>query len=699
VVQIYTEDTGAWSDVDVYSRRILVAGRVTFTDWEFVTDQQAYLDSTPGAFTFTRPTTGHIALLGDATWPNTLRFDPSSEEFYEWVVWDGSAIAYDGTRYIYEFGGDDGEGVHNYLRRLDTWTFTWVDLTAGCTARRDAAMVWVLGYLYIYGGQDADGNALSTLCIYSTWTDSWQGPYETSCGARISPVMLPWYNSTTGRWEIHIVGGYDSSGPVSSVCIYTPDDGGGNTPDEGTPPDDVVPEDFTPGEDAPDGFDDDMDWHPPGSENSDDAFQQVNCYPGYDATDKFSAESTVTPCEIDGKLYLWSGVDEAFIEFDTATGGWTTHAITNLGDFSGSPVYMETYAGKIYLIFEFQLGGEVAGCISAAQWTPGQSTLIDLGSPEYNNGSEGPVFCFISGSALYLYQESGFRFDESGPVFRVLNLSTGYWGNDVNLAAPLTWYANNISDGIASFQLNYVDPDSLGTIIQADSETSDWPGTPPWDYVFMGYSENKIYCYSPSWYNVRYFDKTGGQWFEFAGTIFKDEIETYASPPADLLGKRLFKVGNYLYIFATEWDELGESQSLCMWRFDTTWSEGSSLGAYPVTRSFLSSSSILAIMGRRSANEISSNFYLYTPDPVNGKHWTLISMTDTQSDWGEVDLRAALYESLKDKGIWDFSIEPLLFDPNNRISVQGDPDPLNPNSVQYVRADASGHLYFNTVEA
>ena len=206
LADVYNEDLGIFSELNIGERRALIQGFCTDETWNLTTGQQQWLGSTAGSRTPTRPEAGWIQVLGEAVSATTFCFR-SQTPVYQLVRWANSAWAYDGVRYAYEFGGDDGSGITNRLRRLDYTTMQWEELTAGCTARSHAGMAFSANKLYVVGGIDADGvTLLNTTCIYDVFTETWtaaeEGPY--AAGYDWTVVEGAWPEGTfwDGEWDL-----------------------------------------------------------------------------------------------------------------------------------------------------------------------------------------------------------------------------------------------------------------------------------------------------------------------------------------------------------------------------------------------------------------------------------------------------------------------------------------------------------------
>ncbi len=78
----------------------------------------------------------------------------------------GSAFAY-GYGRMWLFGGDTANGLSSELWELDTTNYQWtlINSTSGPSARRDQKFVCAYSgdYCFLFGGQDANGNALNDL--------------------------------------------------------------------------------------------------------------------------------------------------------------------------------------------------------------------------------------------------------------------------------------------------------------------------------------------------------------------------------------------------------------------------------------------------------------------------------------------------------------------------------------------------------
>lgn len=207
LADLWNEDLGTWmAPLNIGERRALTQGFCTDASWALTIGQQAWLGASAGSRVTTRPDAGWMVVLGEAVSATTFCFAPQSPR-YEIIAWANSSWAYDGVRYSYEFGGNDGTGITNRLHRLDWLTMTWEELTPGCTARTNAGMGLSAGILYVIGGKDSDGNMLNTSCTYNTFTETWvelgEGPYAPG----YDQVVLsgPWANDGywAGEWALN----------------------------------------------------------------------------------------------------------------------------------------------------------------------------------------------------------------------------------------------------------------------------------------------------------------------------------------------------------------------------------------------------------------------------------------------------------------------------------------------------------------
>ena len=205
LADLYNEDLGTFSELNIGERRALTDGFFTDSSLESLTNDQVWLGATEGTLTDSRPDAGWIQLLAEKISSQTICFR-STEPVYNITRWSNSSWTDDGVRYAYEFGGNDGTGITNRLRRLDLVSLEWTELTAGCTARSKAGFGFSAGKLYVVGGIDADGSTLlNTMCVYDTFAEAWEGPTEMAfpVGYDQEVISLGWPGGGfwAGEWE------------------------------------------------------------------------------------------------------------------------------------------------------------------------------------------------------------------------------------------------------------------------------------------------------------------------------------------------------------------------------------------------------------------------------------------------------------------------------------------------------------------
>ena len=194
IADIWNEDLGTWSTLNIAERRALTQGFCTDSSWTLTIGQQQWLGATEGSRTTTRPAAGWIQVLGEAVSATTFCFNPHTPRFLM-VLWKDSSWVYDGTRYGYNFGGDDGTGVTGRLRRLDNTTMQWEEMATSSVPRSKAGFGFSAGYLYAIGGIASDGTTLlSSMSIFDTWTGTWNDDIATSITAGYDQVV------TFGEW-------------------------------------------------------------------------------------------------------------------------------------------------------------------------------------------------------------------------------------------------------------------------------------------------------------------------------------------------------------------------------------------------------------------------------------------------------------------------------------------------------------------
>jgi hypothetical protein len=219
LADVWNEDSGSWKTVNIGERRALTQGFCTDSSWTLTIGQQAWLSGSIGQCTTTRPDAGWMVVVGEAVSSTTFCFAPQVPS-YELTRWKHSAWTSDGVRYSYEFGGDDGSGLTNRLRRLDWLTMQWTELTPGCTARKNAGIGTSAGFVYVLGGKDSDGTLLNTMCVYNSWTDTWTSAADSPFTAGYDQVVVsgPWENGGfwAGEWTLNYCYKEDS------VVLWTP---------------------------------------------------------------------------------------------------------------------------------------------------------------------------------------------------------------------------------------------------------------------------------------------------------------------------------------------------------------------------------------------------------------------------------------------------------------------------------------------
>lgn len=602
---VFSEDTGVTTTQELKSRRFLSEGFLIDSTAEWTEGSQFYLDTEPGAMTLERPSIGKIVLLGEAVASDTLCIQPpSSPPPYVYISWEGSSIALDSQRYLYEFGGDGGEGVWNHFRRLDLRLHAWEDLPAGCTARKNAAMVFVGTDLYVYGGEDENGNALSTLCIFHSGDETpyWEGPIETTFGARISPQLIAYQDISTGQFVIAVVGGYNDDGPNPTVFLYQTGkgyalqldatiEGEGSFDTDGSMHahlkgkgslsyrfagltvllGEIDPSTVDEGPDAPEDFVPDMDWGGGGgSTNTDDAFTEVAC--------SLDAPTNIGPTrQIGTKLYAIKAGDtpdmNQIVEFDTETSTFTVYSVDPPPyPTAYDPNFLEESGGRLYWFINHTLFGEIAGVLSVISWAPGEESWTNHGYKDYDTPRTLVAVAKFGSTFRCFYV----WYDETCWI----DCTAGSWGDDQGPITAKTFYDFQINDGTRLITQEYVEETGgIGNITvspytQTDiSEARHGKFGVDGSSLFEAFIDSQVYRY----------DLTLQQWSCYMGTLWKNTPDITNSP----VGDRVFIIGNYMYVWVVEYDENWENPKLCVWKFDLLWSAGTGIASFPVSISYL----------------------------------------------------------------------------------------------------------------
>ena len=120
-----------------------------------------------------------------------------------------------GVEKLYIVGGYDGSGALATFYRYDSMANVWEAMAPMSTARDNSAAATVDGKLYVMGGYDDDGDALSSVERYDPAKNAWEA---------VAPMSTARDNSAAAAVDgkLYVMGGYDDSDALSSVERYDP---------------------------------------------------------------------------------------------------------------------------------------------------------------------------------------------------------------------------------------------------------------------------------------------------------------------------------------------------------------------------------------------------------------------------------------------------------------------------------------------
>ncbi|RRR68849.1 MAG: LuxR family transcriptional regulator [Candidatus Viridilinea halotolerans] len=124
--------------------------------------------------------------------------------------------AFDLQQEIYLFGGSDANGVSGSIERYDPTNDLWTSLGEKPTPVQHASAVTLRGQIFLPGGEDAEGQVLTTLEIYDPRERSW------STGPDL-PAPRSRYTLVAWDGQIYLIGGWDGSETRGEVFIFDPD--------------------------------------------------------------------------------------------------------------------------------------------------------------------------------------------------------------------------------------------------------------------------------------------------------------------------------------------------------------------------------------------------------------------------------------------------------------------------------------------
>ena len=117
---------------------------------------------------------------------------------------------------IYAIGGEDSEGnILTSVEEYDPSTKTWTTVASLNTGRERLSAAEANGLIYAIGGEDSGGNVLTSVEEYDPSTDTWTTVASLNTGREE-------LSAAEANGLIYAIGGYDGSNFLASVVGYDP---------------------------------------------------------------------------------------------------------------------------------------------------------------------------------------------------------------------------------------------------------------------------------------------------------------------------------------------------------------------------------------------------------------------------------------------------------------------------------------------